>query len=376
LPIAGLFRLKMIFVKHMKNCITDLMLIYRRELGQRTWPLHSSNGDKDLNVDGNRWVEMQKKELSQIHMFGIALVAFMFSFLHGWIQLIVKARVFFLMAFFESCVISALLLVNPWKPRKISIYHVTGFIRQKSLLVLAALQNLIVIWIGIYVKDSAVNANRADIYELFLVLSVPSVIICMHFLNNFNTRATESIIFVISGIKILTLCRDPIFLPHTLATISCLFISAAHGVVLAIAYAQLHTEHVITFILQLTVWKIPLEFLMAIFYGEDIHQLWSVKEVLILFIMAILTLAKMASILLLMKYSSPLCCIVTTNLSWIPLVLVRAFIFKFLFLISSFKLLFLFILDLFFLLFKEDLDRLFDSLKLSSSGEEYTVSRK
>ena len=84
----------------------------------------------------------------------------------------------------------------------------------------------------------------------------------------------------------------------------------------------------------------------------------------------------MMSVLLLLKYSSPLCCIITTNLSWIPLVLVRAFIFKFLFLISSFKLLFLFILDLCFILFKEDLDKLFDRLKLGSPGEEYTANRK
>ena len=114
------------FLKHMKNCIIDLMLIYRKELGRRNWPLHSNHGNKDLEVDGNQWGELQRKELSPIHMFGVALVAFTFAFLHGWIQLVLKARVFFLMTFFESSVISAFLLANPWKTRQISIFLVTG----------------------------------------------------------------------------------------------------------------------------------------------------------------------------------------------------------------------------------------------------------
>ena len=87
-------------------------------------------------------------------------------------------------------------------------------------------------------------------------------------------------------------------------------------------------------------------------------------------------MAMMASTLMLLKYSNPLCCIITSNLSWIPLMLIRAFIFKFLFLISSFKLIFLFILDLFVLMFKYELDRFFESFKHVGSDEDYYTNCK
>ena len=78
-------------------------------------------------------------------------------------------------------------------------------------------------------------------------------------------------------------------------------------------------------------------------------------------------MGKFALTSILLKHTNPLICIITINSSWIPLTLVRAFVFKFLFLVSSFKLSFLFLSDVIFVSFKNKLDSFIESFRVHSN---------
>ena len=110
---------EMIFQKFLKNYLIDLISLYQKELILRTKPVTTRNGDfcSDTEVE-KRQNGLQKKELNHMHMFGIALVAFMLTLLHSWTQLFIKARIFYFMTFVESSLIFGILYVITWNTRQ------------------------------------------------------------------------------------------------------------------------------------------------------------------------------------------------------------------------------------------------------------------
>ena len=117
----------MIFQKLLRSYLTDLISLYREELSLRTKPLATRNGDFINDTEPEKKQSgLQKKELNHVQMFGIALVAITLTFLHGWTQLIVKARVFYFMTFFESSLIFGILYACTWNTRQIHKSFLSG----------------------------------------------------------------------------------------------------------------------------------------------------------------------------------------------------------------------------------------------------------
>ena len=110
----------------LRNCFVDLFQLYRRELGPRSTPSTSWNEECGSDTEArNRRCGSQKKELNHVQIFSIAFITFVLAFVHGWVQILINTRIFYLITLFESAVIFGLLYVSPWNPRKLQKSHVT-----------------------------------------------------------------------------------------------------------------------------------------------------------------------------------------------------------------------------------------------------------
>ena len=96
----------MISLRWASYCISELILLLRKEFGSGSIRTFDINSDTELAI---KHAVMMRKDLNHLQMFGLAFFTFLLTFFHGWIQLLVKAKIFYISTLFESSLLFAVL---------------------------------------------------------------------------------------------------------------------------------------------------------------------------------------------------------------------------------------------------------------------------
>ncbi|XP_065051184.1 uncharacterized protein LOC135680894 isoform X1 [Rhopilema esculentum] len=338
------------------STIVEMSTLFKRELTE-TYSMrnHEKKTQLDTEESINLGIEdvneknFQRADITQLNIFGTVFLTLVSTFSVDWLQHLVKVECYYMLSLCET--IAMLLIIQAFpimkgKGRNDSVFSLH---ENKSRVLIVIIQSLVMAFIGGYWKESASNNHCPDFYELFIVLSVPSAILWTYCQSSSSSlaRSHEGIIIAVSGVKLLILCTSPTYTLQISRSLSCLLLSAAYGFYLSLINSLLKKNHAIAVLRWLLLWKIPLACLLMIISGElqTAHKISLFRDLPLVFALALATTLKMMFVFVLMKHSSTLTCVVAMNMAWVPMTLVRAFVFKYLFLVTSFKLLWLFFTD-------------------------------
>lgn len=297
----------------------------------------------------------------------LQLFAIVFAILYRWmhVHFLKKSGTYFTYIWLENVLVVAILhLVMKTHPSSLPI-GVKGTIRQlKSIWPLLFLYSIQVVVGGYDYILFTRKAGGTEFYQFCLVLGIPVLMAVMYSFRNIETPSyVYYVLIVLSGWKVMMLLQDPEFILPFTTSGWCLMFTFLYCCYLVMlnTYPQNPPLEVIYYLCLSMVFFLPV-FIIAnkeIVVGDSVVDISKcVEGILKGFMFASLKLCSMFSMLLVLKKSDPLTCLIIVNFAFIPDHFMQALVYKLDCTLATSKICVLMAIDFIVVQFKPNVPRL------------------